>query len=73
MESKFENLVEQYEKYLVGESGFPPLSNLNAPAGGSTATGPTSAVDDELSKDPAVQTAKKAALTKMANAVGQPH
>jgi hypothetical protein len=69
MESKFEALVEQFEKYLVNEAGFPPLSTLK-PTGAATPTGTTespltSAVEAEIDSDPSVQNARKQALQKV--------
>ena len=66
-ESKFENLVIQYERCLVGESQFPQLSNLGSTS--STATSATSGVDAQLNTDPAVKNAKVEALKKIQTSI----
>jgi len=72
MSGKFEQLVQEYNQYLV-ENGFPPLSNLQPPAGvqntapngAQTGTPTTSAIDpieQEINQDPGVLAAKKRAI-----------
>lgn len=67
MSGKFEQIIENYQKYLT-EAGFPALSNVQKPnITGSTATpaaSGTDPIDDKINTDPSVINAKKQALQK---------
>ena len=64
--TKFQQLVEKYEAYLV-ENGFPAMAPIKSPAPtGTTGTQTTSAVDQVVDTDPGVVAAKKKAADAVA-------
>lgn len=65
--TKFQSIIEKYDKYLT-EGGFPPLAPVATPAagGGGTNTAQTSAVDQAVDTDPNVVNARRKAADAVA-------